>query len=604
MTRLGGWATLCAWVSAAGFAVSVLYAFRHFTREGSGSPAELALVVSAAVFFLFFAALPIQKSHGGVPGGILVALMGGGAVVGIVSMAAQITIAIIDPGPRSDPEAPLWLLILGPTAAWLCLTASKARKAHSWTKTLASLACLASTGLVIALLSVVYPSAALSLLAAALSASLPVLLGLVAFQHGSNREALRLVLFIVVPIAFLIGGSNVKARGQLATRGERWTEEVASERARLVALRMAAPRGEAVECNSYGGYAAAFQESTEIKGSIDGLSRTALASPFAPIPDSLRPAIEGPNAPIQRFHDAVRCGRADWGLVYSVESLPNMMPLRILSNLVLVKGHSIAQAGDREGALAHYAEVMRFGSELEAQGGSLILSLVGLSIRESALRAAGSLLVESPPDRSLATQAGADVARYPAPTLERGFDGERLLVYPNFRSAVFRGPSGGTLPIFNRTGGPILAASMLSMEDYLAETGSAVAEPDFAKASARMTEISRRVEAAWPTGIMRGFVPNGARLRNQVDRVKARAALIQAAVLVETARGSAASYPAEVANLPGDPFAARASVRYRVAEGGKGYRVWSIGPERKDHDGNRSWTENNDSIDLVLERKN
>jgi hypothetical protein len=603
MTRLGGWATLCAWVSAAGFAVSVVYALRHFTREGSGSPTELAVVVSGAVFFLFFTALPIQKSTGGVAGGILVALMGAGAVIGILSMTAQALMAMIDPGPRADPEASLWLLILGPTAAWLCLTASKARKAGSWTKTLSALACLASTGLVIALISVVYPSTALSLLAAALSASLPVLLGLLAVHHGSNREASRLALFILVPIALVIGGLNLKARGQIAERGERWTAEVASERARLVALRMPSPRGEATECNSYAGYAAALQGSAEIKGSLSDLSRAAGAGPFKPIPESFRRAIEGPNEPIQRFRDAVRCSRADWGLPYNAESLPNMTPLRILSNLALVKGHSIAQAGDRQGALEHYAEVVRFGAELESQGGSLILSLVGLSIRETALRAIGSLLVESPPDLSLATQAAADVARYQTPSLDHGFNGERLLVYPNFRDAVFRGPSGGTLPIFNRTGGPILAVSMLSMEDYLAETGSAVAEPDFAKASVSIKDISRRVEAAWPFGVMQGFVPSGARLRNQVDRAKARVALIQAAVLVETARGKGASYPSEVTNLPSDPFATGAAVHYRVTEGGKGYRVWSIGPERKDHDGNGSWTENNDSIDLVLERK-
>jgi hypothetical protein len=603
MTKLGGWATFCAWVSAAGFAVAVIYALRHFTREGSGSPTELAIVVSAAVFFFFFTALPIQKSNGGAAGGILVALMGAGALVGMLSMGAQALMAMIDPGPRPDPEASLWLLILGPTAAWLCLTASKGRADRSWAKPLGALAFLGCAGLVTALLSAVFPSAALSLLAAALSASLPALLGLLALRHGSNPEAARLALVTLVPVALVVGGLNLNARGKLASRGERWNQEVASERARLAALRMPAPRGEAVECNSYGGYAAALQESAEIKGTLADISRAALAGPFAPIPESFRPALVGPSAPIQRFRDAVRCSRADWGLPYSAESLPNMMPLRILANLVLMKGHSIAQAGDRQGALAHYAEVVRFGAELESQGGSLILSLVGVSIRDSALRAMGSLLVESPPDLALAAQAGADAARYPAPSLDRGFIGERLLVYPNFRSAIFRGPSGGTMPIFNRTLGPVLAASMLGMEDYLAETGSAVAEPDFAKASPRIADVSQRVEAAWPFGVMRGFVANGARPRTGIDLVKARGALIQAAVLIETARGPAPSYPAEVANLPSDPFAAGASVRYRVAEGGKGYRVWSIGPERKDHGGNGSWTENNDSIDLVLERK-
>jgi hypothetical protein len=293
------------------------------------------------------------------------------------------------------------------------------------------------------------------------------------------------------------------------------------------------------------------------------------------------------------------------GLRYDDERQPSLLPARIAANLTMVAGHKAAQAKDPASAAGHYEDAARFGADLESQGGSLILSLLGIAIRDSAMRSLGTLVVSADLDSSTRAEISEAVKRLASvpPSVTNGLLGERLLVLPNFRGGVFARSAGLSLPILNAVAGRPLSLRLLEVEGFYRETAEAVDEADFTKASARIKDIDARVRGAWPRGLMSAFVPSGGRLRTQVDRAKAHTALVGAALLAEESRGKAPHYPAEVQGLPADPFMPGATLRYAVTGGGAGYKVWSPGPERKDHGGNGYWLQNNDTGDIVLERK-
>ena len=602
MKQLGGWATFCCWMSAAGSALAVLYGFRHFLKPGFGSLTELALIVSCSTILLVLAVMPLQKRLGGFVGGALASIMAACSLFCTVALLARVLMSMVELGGGSDPDSAFWLLLLLPTSLWLLQTGASSRRSMLWEDRLVTLSFVSGGSLLLGIVAAFVPSTVLSLVALGLSASLVVFLVLLASTHGSNREASRFAIAILGPAVLIFGGLNLQARSALAAHEERWKGEVAAERARIAALVFQAPRGEAVDCNSYDGYQAALLETAKLNGALTDLSRASAADPLAPIPEAVRLALAEPSRLIQKFRAATRCRRSDWGLVYEVDAQPSLAPLRILANLTLVEGHKDAQAGDLKSAEEHYADVLRFGAEIESQGGSLVFALTGVSIRESALRALGALVAGPPADPAVLSATAADLGRFAPPSLGPAFAGDRLLAFPWLRYGVFRAPSEGTMSVLNRLIGRVLATKALNVEGFLGEMGDAVADPDFAKASTRIADVEARVQSAWPRGAMAVFVPSGLRIRNMIDRVKARAALVQAALAVEAARGKATLYPAEVQGLPTDPFGAGSPVRYRPLEGG-GYQVWSVGTERKDHGGNGAWFENDDSKDIVLSRK-
>ena len=80
----------------------------------------------------------------------------------------------------------------------------------------------------------------------------------------------------------------------------------------------------------------------------------------------------------------------------------------------------------------------------------------------------------------------------------------------------------------------------------------------------------------------------------------ARYRLVRLALRVEQARGRGGRYPAEATALevPVDPHAAPAPLRYQAAADGRGYKLWSVGSDGRDDGGKAEG-----NADLVLERR-
>ena len=398
---------------------------------------------------------------------------------------------------------------------------------------------------------------------------------------------------------------NVHASRGLAVREAAWLPEVAAYRVRVSALRMPVLRGAAGDCNAYDGYRPAMEATNSFASLLPEFSTAGLGDPLAPIPGKVLAVLETHAPLIQRFREATRCARVDFGEDYDQIPNPVFAPASLISHLTLVAGHQKAQAGDVRAASEHYLDVARFGADLESQGANLIQSLMGRSIRDMALRALGSLVVGKDLDAAEREQVVQELLHLEAtpPSLSKGFAGERLSLFRSVRGGAFAVWEQGALPIVNAVAGRPVALRLLEAEGLLAETSEAIDMPDFEAAARRMADIESRTAAAWPGSLLSIFVPNGRPLRDQLDVAKAHHALIQLALRIEGLRSKDGRYPAAVEGLPLDPFLPSGTLQYSVTGEGTGYRIWSAGPDRQDNKGNGQWQRGEGSQDIVLERK-
>jgi hypothetical protein len=91
------------------------------------------------------------------------------------------------------------------------------------------------------------------------------------------------------------------------------------------------------------------------------------------------------------------------------------------------------------------------------------------------------------------------------------------------------------------------------------------------------------------------MLPSFVRARLNADELKARVRLAAAAVSLEQGRRNSERYPAELPDVPADPMAWPAKLHYQPSADATGYKLWSVGSNRKNDGGAAQ--------DLVLERR-
>jgi hypothetical protein len=108
--------------------------------------------------------------------------------------------------------------------------------------------------------------------------------------------------------------------------------------------------------------------------------------------------------------------------------------------------------------------------------------------------------------------------------------------------------------------------------------------------------VSRALRSRNP--LARIAVPSAARARVAQDQATTRFRMLRVVVQLETSRKNSGRYPedASALDLPVDPFAYPEKLRYASLDGGKGYKLWSVGTDGKDDGGKNQ-------LDEVFEHK-
>jgi hypothetical protein len=103
-----------------------------------------------------------------------------------------------------------------------------------------------------------------------------------------------------------------------------------------------------------------------------------------------------------------------------------------------------------------------------------------------------------------------------------------------------------------------------------------------------LAEVEHTAQTSW-NPLLNVAVPSLTRAYNARLDLLARFRLVRLALRVEQARGGDGRYPADAAGLdvPPDPHAAPATLRYQPEGDRRGYRMWSVGSDDKD-DGGRA----------------
>jgi hypothetical protein len=422
-------------------------------------------------------------------------------------------------------------------------------------------------------------------------------------------KRIGLVLGVVVAlVALLLVGAEIWGRRWLARYAETWRAEIAAERQRVASLRMPVLHGAPLDENAAVRYRPLLEK---LKAATDGnreLYVTALGKSVTGGRATVPPAevaalLEAHRGEIASLGDAVRCTRCDWNIQYEDgfgAELPPLLAARVLANLVILEGHERGRAGDAEGAAKRYLDVARFGADFGT--GSLLEVLIGTAVDDLALEALGKLLTAAEPSRFSVAAIDAALSKLEGhlPSIAHGMKMERLtlgsLSVPRPPAADEPALAGGVLEWV--TPKRALYAHALSRLDPVLRAMERALSTEDPDERARILAEVKDPTPSW-NPILNMTVPSLTRSRVAGLDLTARYRLVRLALAVEQA-AVAGRYPADGGgiDLPVDPHAAPALLRYQATADGRGYKLWSVGSDGKDDGGKAEG-----QADLVVERR-
>lgn len=379
--------------------------------------------------------------------------------------------------------------------------------------------------------------------------------------------------------------------------------EVAAERARVAALRMPVLRGEPIDGNAAPVYRKLLADVSAWPERRDPdktpLSHFELSSKrvLDPLPEPVLKALEAHRGDVAALAEAVRHTRVDWGLDYSRDLYLQGPPLgatQWLAGLVIAEARERARAGDLRGASERLLDLARFGADKGAATfpddwnaltvlGRLAVSDAGDEIPVADVLRELDLLEATVPDT--ATRLGWMRIQLAAYDVTQETSGNE---------SVCGIPLGLPLGPFL----PVRAIAASATVGALGLVGELQAAPPGSLAEARRARdrVDEALERS-PNGLFHCLRVYGWEII-AADWDHAEYRLVKAALLARQARAADGLFPKDAAalDLPVDPFAAPARIRYEATGGGTGFRVWSVGDDLDDDGGHPD-------KDLVLERK-
>jgi hypothetical protein len=431
-------------------------------------------------------------------------------------------------------------------------------------------------------------------------------LGLVGFACGLGVRS-RFLRRVAVGVAAVLAlaplarlGADAWGAARLRAVARAVEPELAAERQSLASLGSPVLREPALDENAAPRYRALMARVKLDYAERAALGKAASAAPLGPLDPEAGRVFAGLRELLPPLHEALRCNRCVWDLKPSAPNEPvlNLLPSRILGDLLLLEGHEQARTGDGRGAAERYLDAVRLGGDF--RGGNLLSNLVGSSIARGGLEALGSLLVSDTRPPLVQVKAEMDKLEGHLPTLPPALRRERLMMLGGLGLVDKADDVFGVPPVL-----PILVPYRL----LVAQATEAV-DPRW-RAMERASTLGDPAEAerilatlgAGPTWnpAFRLIAPTALpRSRVIMNEVAARFALARAALAIEEAAGASHRYPGDAAavSLSRDPMSTSGLLHYARAADGGGYRVWSVGVNGWDDGGTA-----NDHLDIVLERK-
>jgi hypothetical protein len=397
---------------------------------------------------------------------------------------------------------------------------------------------------------------------------------------------------------------------RLAGFDREWAQDVAAERARIAGARRPVLRGEPSAQNAaplYRGVLGAVSRRppNEIDASLKALEKALQAGPQAALSPEASRAVGGLREDIAALRAATRSDRCDWNFRWGGpywKDRPDWKVFRLVVDAVAVLGQERARAGDPQGAAEHYLDLTRFGSDYGS--GEIFLWTMGMRSEEIGLKALGRLVSGADPRRP----APLDQIQHELGLLEGhlasaadGYRGERLTLghFLALRFEESRGDANLATPAILPWLVPyraLVAQAVLATARIDQERARAVAAEDPAEGVKLANLVQTRYGRTW-NPVLRGLlgydsvfggdVDPAEGARSSQDLATAYLRLAQGAVLVENERDPAGLYPRDSAGLKlgTDPFGWPRPLHYEATSGGRGYKLWSIGPDRKDDGG-------------------
>ncbi|MBI3370302.1 MAG: hypothetical protein HY017_00915 [Betaproteobacteria bacterium] len=409
------------------------------------------------------------------------------------------------------------------------------------------------------------------------------------------KVLLVLAILLLVPgvAAYFWAGQSI---GRLE---ETWKAEAVAERAAAAKKRRPVLRGEARKgVNAVPEYEALLAKIEADKGAPGSLAQAA-NSPRAPLDPGVAAYLERHRAEVAAIREAVRADGCDWKIEWERGAeirFPNLLVAGRLADLLIVEGHERAFAGDARGAAERYLDAARFAADIGEAAGVISVNLGG-ALSDRAYEAVGRLISAGTlgADAVAAIELEIGLLDSALASVAAKIGQERLgnnaQMLRDAGSGVFETlklvtPVDQTAPIW-----PLLIPSRLYIaftwpeyDRIMREFGTALALADRDARAGRLVALRRETEASRNPLIAMNAPSGDVKFGVNVDRARARRAVVLAAAAVARHRLGKGVFPTSLGEAmaapPRDPFGPAAILYQRAADGASA-RVTSAGTTDK-----------------------
>lgn len=429
------------------------------------------------------------------------------------------------------------------------------------------------------------------------------------FRRLTLRGITLIALALIGATAVSLLVMNSRGRSRLLAQQEAARVEVAAERKRQqerIRPVVVEPGVEGNAVDIYRALVSARSQYLQANPKLDMRELSAaLQSPQTPPSPVVIEALEHARGDLEKLREATRARRVVWPIEFEKGVYYDRgywLPTQMLALLALAEANQKANDGDVLGASEGYLSVLRFGSDF---GDEPFSAALGASIENRALRAMARL-VRSP--RGLQAldviETGLDRLEPGLLDVSTGLRNDRLLLAMT-GPADDPGKLAAHLGVGSSDGIMGFIKPLLPWHSYQADFVDGL-NVVFKEAEA---VFAKRDPAAWqkyedefvsrhllpnPNPFFRARVPF--ELREHVPVIDAWVLMdaLQFAISLERRRAVDGRYPADPGPLPADLLArGGAALRYRAADDGSSYVLYSVGSDHKD-DGGKA------SLDLLL----
>lgn len=326
--------------------------------------------------------------------------------------------------------------------------------------------------------------------------------------------------------------------------------------------------------------------------------------PFAPTPARAKAVLDSRRAEVASLREAVRCRHCVPDVIDSPSArIPSLLGIRHLAILAGLEGNERAAAGDLEGAVQRYLEIVRVGGDIG--DGNVIHGLLGITVEDRGLRALGRLVRSGRCSAALVDRARrvlAELREHRTSLSACVRNGRRMMAGLEQGLDIVSPDAPLILPAVVPY--RALAARAQQVADRISRRHEEVLAQDDLEGWRRLVaETDAEAGNSWNPflRILTGYTAldtggtYSLRFFLTARRQLALFRLVEAGLLLEDEKRLHGRYPDDASGLalPRDPLALDQTLRYRRQ--GASYVLWSVGLNGVD-DGGRSEHED----DLVL----